>query len=133
MSESSEEMIARVKAAFGPDWVETLLAAVQALPPEWKDRAAQAGFQSLRCRLRFTQDELAGKAGVAQSQISLIEGGGDALLSTWRRLYEAMGLELLLVPLSSASLDQLRRRAEQGRPEGHWRRQRARPRRRWKR
>ena len=39
--------------------------------------------------LHFTQAELAQKAGLAQSQVSRVEAGADALLSTRLRVYSA--------------------------------------------
>ena len=124
------EIIEETKANFGPDPFEALLRTAVAVPPEWRRRSPEGGFQYLRCRLRFTQDELAAKAGLTQSQVSRLEGGADALLGTWRRAYAAMGFEMTLLPVSGLTLRELERRAEEGRPPGHWRRQRTRPRRR---
>lgn len=120
----------RVRESMGPEELQLILEASGRLPEDWRRVPAERGFEFLRSRLRFTQCELARKSGVAQAQISRLEGGGDALLSTWRRLYAAMGFELLLVPLTAMSIDELDARADAGRPEGHWRRTRAKPRRR---
>ncbi len=115
---------------MGPELLELVLRASEAAPRKWREWSLERQFEYLRCRLSFTQAELAAKAGLAQSGISLIEGGGDALMSSWKRLYAAMGFELLVLPVSKASIEELEKRAEKGRPAGHWRRQRARPRRR---
>lgn len=131
--ERAAEILRAARAALGPDFLEMLIQAAQAVPQDWRDWTSERGFEFLRCRLKFTQDELSEKSGVAQSQISRIEGGGDALLSTWKALYHAMGFKLMLFPVSSKTVAQLEKDAEQGRPQWHWRRQRAKPRRRWKR
>jgi hypothetical protein len=123
------ELIQRTRARWGPDLIETLISFSAGIPDPWRGWPADRGFEYLRCRLKFTQDELRQKSGLSQSQISRLEGGGDALLSTWRKLYRTMGFELMLVPVSSLSVAELVERSEEGRPEGFWRRQRARPRR----
>ncbi len=116
------------------DPLSELLAASDRVPVWWRERSAKEGFIALRGRLSFTQAELAVKSGVAQARISHLEGGGDALLSTWRRVYAAMGFELLLFPVSALDASGLEARAEAGRRPDHWCFQRARPRphrRRW--
>lgn len=113
------------------DDLEVLLNAGMKLPADWRSHSVQRNFQSIRCRLRFTQEELALKAGLTQSQISRVESGADALVSTWTRVYQAMGFQLVLVPVSDQTLEALEKHAEAGRPDGDWIRQRARPRRRW--
>jgi len=123
------EYLRRAREALGPELIELLLKAPGAVPETWRGWTAHRGFVYLRCRLRFTQQELAQKSQTAQSQVSRLEGGCDALLSTWRAVYAAMGFELLLLPVSALTLEQLEKRAEEGRPQGHWLRQRARPRR----
>ncbi len=128
---NDNERLERLRAALGPDLLEEVLKVGALVPSKWSDRTAERGFEYLRCRLEFTQQELAEKTGLTQARISKIEGGADALLSTWRRLYRAMGFGLLLLPVSELSADQLRKLAERDRPQGHWLRQRARPRRRW--
>lgn len=126
------EILKATRAGFGPDPFEVLLRASNALPAEWRRWPAERCFQYLRCRLRFTQDELAQKAGLTQSQISRLEAGADALFDTWRRAYAAMGFELILLPVSGLTRKELEVRAEEGRPSGHWLRERARPRRLWR-
>ena len=92
--------------------------------------APEETFLYVRCRLRLKQDELAWKSGVAQSIVSRVEGGADARLSTWRRLYAAMGFELILLPLSTRSIEELEERARIGRASERWMDRRTRPRRR---
>ncbi|MBI2788048.1 MAG: helix-turn-helix transcriptional regulator [Elusimicrobia bacterium] len=120
-----------VKCSMGPEPVELLLEAGETTPVELRSWPSERMFQYLRCRLRFTQLELAQKAGLTQSQVSRVESGADCLLSTWTKVYAAMGFELHLLPTSAMGLEELEKRAEMGRPQGHWLRQRARPRRLW--
>lgn len=124
-------VVESVRSAMGPEVVELLLKSGEAAPPELRQWPPERMFQYLRCRFTFTQLELAKKAGLTQSQVSRMESGADCLLSTWIRAYAAMGFELRLLPASNATVEDLERRSETGRPEGHWLRQRARPRRLW--
>lgn len=129
---NDHEALRRLKTALAePDLFEEILKASGSLPKTWREWSPERRFEFLRCRLGFTQEELGIKAGLVQSQISRVEGGGDALLSTWTKLYAAMGFELVMLPVSDLTMRQLRERAELGRPRGHHLRQRARPRRRW--
>jgi transcriptional regulator with XRE-family HTH domain len=117
---------------MGPEVLELMLRTAESAVPQLKEWPPERVFQYVRCRLRFTQSELAQKAGLTQSQVSRVESGADCLLSTWTRAYAAMGFELHLLPSSNASVEELEERADIGRPEGHWLRQRARPRRLWR-
>lgn len=130
--ERGVEILNRVKQSLGPEVVELLLESAEAAPLELKDWPPERMFQYLRCRLRFTQGELARKAGLTQSQVSRVESGADCLLSTWTRAYAAMGFVLRLLPLSAMKVEELEKRAEEGRPQGHWLRERSRPRRLWR-
>lgn len=130
--ESGLEMQARVRHEMGPEPLELMLNTAEAAAPQLKGWPPERAFQYIRCRLRFTQSELAQKAGLTQSQVSRVESGSDCLLSTWTRAYAAMGFGLVLLPASAMSVDELEKRAEEGRPQGHWKRQRSRPRRVWR-
>ena len=132
MTDETMTMVARIRQAMGPELVELMLKTGAMAPPELKEWPPHRVFQYLRCRLTFTQSELAEKAGLTQSQVSRVESGADCLLSTWKRAYAAMGFELVLLPASGSSIEELEKRAEAGRPETHWLRQRARPRRLWR-
>lgn len=91
------------------DDLELLLNAGKKLPADWRSHSVQRNFQSIRCRLRFTQEELALKAGLTQSQISRVESGADALVSTWTRVYKAMGFQLVLVRSNARGAREARR------------------------
>jgi DNA-binding XRE family transcriptional regulator len=110
------DMVARVRAQMGPEPFEVMLQVQAALPVMCRVWPPERLFQFLRCRLGLTQHELAHKAGLAPSQITRLEGGRDCLLSTWRRAYAALGLELSLLPLSGLSIVELEERAAGGRP-----------------
>lgn len=129
--EDGAAILERVRRSMGPEPVELLLKAGGEAPVELRSWPPERMFQYLRCRLRFTQLELAQKAGLTQSQVSRVESGADCLLSTWTRAYAAMGFELRLLPTSGMGVEELEKSAEAGRPHGHWLRQRARPRRFW--
>lgn len=127
--EEGSAILAQVQRVMGPEMAEQLLNLGKAGPAEFRKWPPAMMFQHLRCRLRFSQAELAVKAGLTQSQVSRIESGADCLLSTWARAYAALGFELKLLPSSAESIAELERRAEAGRPRDHWRRERAKPRR----
>lgn len=113
------------------DILQEVLDGGAGIPEVWKTWSAGRGLEFLRVRLGVTQDELARKSGVAQSGLSRIEGDEDALLSTWRKAYEAMGFTLLLLPVAGENAAELSSRAAVGRPPDSERREcRPRPRRR---
>lgn len=56
-------------------------------------------MRALRVELRMTQAALARRAGMTQAQIDRLEKGRvDAQLGTWRRIFEAMFCDLIVVP-----------------------------------
>jgi DNA-binding XRE family transcriptional regulator len=56
-------------------------------------------MRALRVELRMTQAALAKRAGMTQAQIDRLEKGRvDAQLGTWRRVFDAMFCDLLVVP-----------------------------------
>ncbi len=128
-AEEGLAILARVRREMGPEMAELLLDWEKSGPKEFRQWPAAMMFQHMRCRLEFSQSELAQKAGLTQSQVSRIESGADCLLSTWTRAYSALGFELRLLPTSEVSLVELTGRAEAGRPRTRWLRQRAKPRR----
>lgn len=48
--------------------------------------------------MRLTQAQVAQRSGIQQRQVSVIERGGDVMLSTLKKLAQALDLELRLVP-----------------------------------
>src|SRR4051812_48797015 len=89
-----------VLAINGPFNFDLLIEGGKALPALWRDYSNAEAPRWLRRRLGFKQSELARRSGVAQSQISKIEAGGDALLSTWTKLFRAMGVGLRVLPVA---------------------------------
>ena len=72
---------------------------IEAAPPVWRERPAHFHVWLARKHARLSQAQLAARAGMSQSLIARVERGRDARLSTMRRLYEAMGYRMLIVPL----------------------------------
>lgn len=132
MSDHRLEQRLRLRAKYGPELLELPLEAVPALPQEWIKNTSDYGFEQLRCRLDFSQAEIGAKTGMTQARISRIEGGADVRVSVWRKIYAAMGFDLVLLPVSRLSVEELEDRAAEGRPRNHHIYQRARPRRRWR-
>lgn len=55
--------------------------------------------KAIRLLLGLTQAELGEKSKATQKQISLIEGGQDCYVSTLRNMLQAMGYDLVAVPV----------------------------------
>ncbi len=55
-------------------------------------------MRALRVTLCMTQAGLARRAGMTQAQIVRLESGRDARLDTWRKVYDAMFCDLLIIP-----------------------------------
>jgi transcriptional regulator with XRE-family HTH domain len=91
------------------------------LPDEWRTQTPDGFLRMLRQRLQFTQDELARKAGMPQVQVSRLESAADARLSTWRRVFDAMGCDLVVLPIPRLTPQETERAAQEGRPPD-WRR-----------
>lgn len=121
-----------LKARLGPNPYDELFALAALLPAPWRGMRPDAVFESLRCRLNFTQDEVGIKGGMTQNQVSRIEGGFDARMSTWKKAFSAMGFDIFLLPMPRGPMRRLEALAERCRPANHFLRQRARPRRRYK-
>ena len=113
----------------GPNPYDVLSEWTNAAPGPWKDMTPGRMLIVLRCHLRVTQDEVAKQGGLTQSQVSRLEGDEDALMSTWRRVYAALGFNVLLMPTSALDWDKLERRAERMRPARRRFQERARSRR----
>lgn len=78
---------------------DEFLRLIELAPEVWRKRPAHFHLWLARKLARLTQEELARRAGVQQSLIARVERGRDVRLSTMRRLYEALGYRVLLVPL----------------------------------
>ena len=78
--------------------LDELREVVDRLPAEWVK--AEPGWQLkvLREERGISQRRLAEQAKIGQAVISRLERGADARLSTWRRLFEALGWDAVLVP-----------------------------------
>lgn len=128
----ARDAIEEMRSLFGPATWELAMEAAQKLPPDWLDWPPDRAFEHVRCLFKYSQDDLSLKSGVAQSIVSRVEGGFDAKLSTWTRLYAAMGLKLILVPYSDKTLEELQEEARSTIPSPTRPfRQKANPRRRW--
>ena len=81
------------------EWLYALAHGLQ--PPVTSDDVdrnhLEVTLRELRKLAGKTQEETAGAAGMAQSEVSRIEGQRDALVTTLRRYVEALGGELKLV------------------------------------
>jgi len=84
--------------------------------PEDTGLPLPAGFDSLdelvrpiileRRRQRLSQQALAERAGLSRRALLMIEAGGDCTLSSLRRLYTALGLEVQAHAWRAPTLDE---------------------------
>lgn len=116
MNDDAHVLAELEKMTRDPDPYEELSSWARGMPAPWKGMSPGRALIVLRSHLHVTQGETAGRGGLTQSQVSRLEGDEDALLSTWRRVYSALGFEVLLVPKPLGSWDELERRAEGMRP-----------------
>ena len=82
---------------------DKFLELIEKAPPVWRERPAHFHLWLGRKLARLTQAELAARAGVQQSLVARVERGRDVRLSTMRRLYQALGYRMLIVPLKMSS------------------------------
>lgn len=69
--------------------------------PEKARRTPASYMRALRVELRMTQEALARRTGMTAAQINRIEKGlTDAQLGTWRRIFDAMFCDLLVIPFA---------------------------------
>lgn len=85
--------------AAGRKPLEEVLRAASAVPAEWQTKSTRQVLGFLRLRSNMAQRELAERAGVRQSSIAKAESGQDLRISTLRKLFAAMGYDLLILPL----------------------------------
>lgn len=67
-------------------------------PKDWARWPLSRQVWFLRVSNELTQAELARRAGIAQSHVAQVEQGRDVRLSTLRKLFVAMGCDLLVLP-----------------------------------
>jgi len=64
-----------------------------------------------RWKLGISQAELAERAGISQQHIQLLESGRtDARLDTWRRVFDAVHCDLLVLPKPQRHLGEAKAR-----------------------
>ena len=72
--------------------------ASRSLPRAWQDASMGDQLRAMRLSQRVSQRHLSEDSGVAQSFISRMERGADALWAIWRRLFSALGIDVVLAP-----------------------------------
>ncbi len=88
------------------------------IPLKWIRASPGEQLYALRCERRVSQRVLAALAGVTPAAVCRLEAGRDARLSTWRRLFQALGYYAPLVPVSSCEdaddwcIEEMERREE---------------------
>ena len=83
------------------------------LPEGWDEWPISRCLRVRRRLQGLSQKELSARAGIPRSQVSRVEAGYDARLSTLHRLGNALGLTLILAPADArgnAELPWTRRR-----------------------
>ena len=78
---------------------ESLLALAEKCPSRWADFPLGRRLMYLRVRAGLNQRELAAGAAVSQGQVVRAEGGRDIRWSTLERLFGALGLRPLVLPV----------------------------------
>lgn len=79
----------------------------------------------LRRGLRVSQRQLAAQSGVARSLVARLESGGDVSVGSLKRLLEALGCGLIVLPASAPLLERFRSQAkEERRIDREWNRMR---------
>lgn len=72
------------------------------VPTKWARATPGAQLRALRTSRGISQRHLAESSGVHQSVVCRLEYGADARWSTWKRLFEGLGYDVVLVPLSTS-------------------------------
>lgn len=83
------------------DIVEEAAEALARVPKRWREAPPGEQLEVLRLSRRVSQRHLAEVSGVDQADISRMERGADARLSTWLKLFAALGFEAVLMPLEN--------------------------------
>ena len=66
-----------------------------------------AAIVQKRREQKLTQETVANAAGISRRALCMIEGGGDVTLSTLRRLYTAMDIEIQVKPHRRPTLEDM--------------------------
>ncbi|MDX6768971.1 MAG: helix-turn-helix domain-containing protein [Elusimicrobiota bacterium] len=89
--------------------------------PKREGQRPQDLLRAYRSALRMSQKELARRAGLTQSHVARLESGAvDAQWGTWKRLFDAMACDLLLVPRPRKRPHDLLAEARLDAPPGSW-------------
>lgn len=72
------------------------------IPFDWIKASPADQLRQLRGALYLSQRQLADSAGVSAAVICRLERGADARLSTWRKIFEAMGYWAVIMPAAFA-------------------------------
>lgn len=100
MDDSRDAAAAKLLADFSDVAAgDEFLRLIELAPEVWRTRPHHFHLWLARKLANMTQKQLAEKAGVDQSLVARVERGRDVRLSTMRRLYEALGYRMLIVPL----------------------------------
>lgn len=83
------------------DALDAVRAALEKVPSDWREASPGEQLSALRRSRRVSQRHLAEVSGVDQADISRLERGADARLTTWKRLFSALGYDSVLLPLHS--------------------------------
>jgi len=75
--------------------------ALDGVPSIWREASPGRQLRALRRSRRVSQRHLSEVSGVDQADISRMERGADSRLSTWRKLFSALGYDSVLLPLAS--------------------------------
>ena len=81
--------------------LEEVSVALRSVPKSWQEASPGEQLRALRRSRRVSQRHLADESGVDQADISRLEHGADARLSTWKKLFLALGYGAVLLPLFS--------------------------------
>ncbi len=81
-----------------PDPVRDAMIHGEEAPAEYASWSHGECLRRLRMRFGLTRKELAARARVSASVVGRMEKGVDARLSTWDKLYAALGCRLLTLP-----------------------------------
>ncbi len=82
------------------DLVKDVVELAAGVPARWSVLPLGLLIRRLRIRLHMNQGELARRAGMPQSVVSAVECGRDVRWSTLSRLFDAMGLRVLVLPMA---------------------------------